>query len=86
MQGISDIHRNELARRRTLYANERTFLSYVRTSIELFLLMIAMVRFFSNPVVIAFGTIAGIFAVGFLVYGLHRFRRRKREISNRQRQ
>lgn len=75
-------HRNKLARDRTLLANERTFLSYVRTGIMLFATGATLHKLFPLSF---FNTAVSLILVGFslfaLVFGIYRFKRIKKDIS-----
>ncbi|MGV3640032.1 MAG: DUF202 domain-containing protein [Adhaeribacter sp.] len=74
--------RDHLAMERTKLANERTLLSYLRTSMALVVAGFSLLQFFSNDVYklagLAFvpvGLVAGI-------YGIRRFMRKKQEIRD----
>ena len=74
--------RNELALDRTLLANERTFLSYIRTAIMLFATGATLHKLFTPSF---FNVAVSLILVGFslfaLVFGIYRFKRIKKDIS-----
>lgn len=75
-----------LAIHRTLLANERTFLAYIRTALALFIAGASLIRFFDDPL----AHIAGIALIPFglilFVIGTVRYHYMKREISNLQKE
>ena len=74
--------RNKLALDRTLLANERTFLSYIRTAIMLFATGATLHKLFPLSF---FNMAVSLILVGFslftLVFGVYRFKRIKKDIS-----
>lgn len=71
----------DLDKTRTHYSNERTLLSYVRTSMSVLVLAVAMMRFFENRSVIYTGWVllgAGIF---ILLLGAYRFWQEREHIK-----
>ena len=83
MKGESGcLQRNKLALDRTLLANERTFLSYIRTAIMLFATGATLHKLFPLSF---FNTAVSLILVGFslfaLVFGVYRFKRIKKDIS-----
>jgi len=68
------IKRDVLAKHRTELANQRTFLSYLRTALTIFVLGIGLVKLFSNnEILVGLGIIAlfsgfYIMVIGILVY------------------
>jgi len=77
--------RDYLAIERTKFANERTFLAYIRTAMALVLAGFSLTQFFKNDIYKLAGVIfipVGILA-GF--YGLRRFLRKKKEIAENNR-
>ncbi len=77
--------RDRLARKRTDLANERTFLSYVRTAIMLFATGATLLKLFpSSYVNIVIGVILTGFSFFVLVIGIFRFKTMKSIISNKQ--
>ena len=77
--------RDRLARKRTDLANERTFLSYVRTAIMLFATGATLLKLFPSSY---FNIVIGVLLIGFsffvLVIGIFRFKAMKSKISNNQ--
>ena len=73
--------RDHLSIERTKFANERTFLAYIRTAMTLVLAGFSLTQFFENDIYKLAGVIfipMGILA-GF--YGLRRFLVKKKEIA-----
>jgi putative membrane protein len=73
--------RDSLALERTLFANERTFLAYVRTAMGLVLGGFSMVQFFHHKV---FVWVGGVFVpIGILVglLGLKKYLEKRKAIS-----
>ena len=67
-----------LALGRTMMANERTLLSFVRTSLGLLGGGIALIKFLEHPGFVALGWILVVASVVFLIWGIKRYRYIKR--------
>lgn len=63
-----------LALGRTILANERTLLGFVRTSVGLLAAGVGLIKFLSHPAVVLFGWMLIFFSLGFLVWGIWRYR------------
>jgi len=73
--------RDHLAIDRTIAANERTLLGYVRTTLALVVTGASLIKFLEGP--FAHGTGVGLLAIGGLcfAYGSITFGRRRRALS-----
>ena len=69
MDREKEIH---LKKREFYLSNERTFLSYIRTSASVLVLAVALFKFFSDSTIIALGIFCLV--VGFLIVGLGLYR------------
>lgn len=70
-----------LAFGRTAMANERTLLSFLRTSIGLLAGGIGIVGFVERPLIVALGWFAIFISIPFLVWGIRKYRKIKRLIT-----
>jgi putative membrane protein len=70
-----------LAQERTLWANERTFLAYVRTACAAFVVGLAVLKFFNDSAAYYYLGLASL-AIGFLfvLFGTLYYYKRKRQI------
>ena len=71
----SAILRDHLATDRTIQANERTFLAYVRTALTLFVAGVTFIRFFGQPVYYYLGAAFIPLSALILVIGILRYRK-----------
>jgi uncharacterized membrane protein YidH (DUF202 family) len=69
--------RDLLAVERTVQANERTFLGFLRTALAFTVAGLSLVKFFDNRVVEAIGYVLCISALPMLWVGLVRYRLRR---------
>ncbi len=67
-----------LAIDRTILANERTLLSFFRTSLGFLLAGIGLLKYVDHPATDTIGTIFIIISVGFMIWGIMRFRHVKK--------
>ena len=78
MINISDSTRrdpfNFLTYGRTIMANERTLLAFLRTSITFFVAGIGMIKYLDHPVLDAIGWFFVVLAGIFFTWGIHRYR------------
>ena len=74
------ILRDELAIDRTILANERTLLAYLRGSIALVLVGITFIQFGSHPALLYIGLVCVPIGVAVGVFGYVRYRRMNRAI------
>ena len=74
---------NRLSEYRTDLANERTFLSYVRTSLSFFILAVFLVKFLSNGTT-ELAIAATVFGVVALAVGIVRFHHYREKIARAQ--
>ena len=78
MNDISDSTRrdpsNLLTIGRTIMANERTVLAFLRTSMTFFIAGIGLIKYLDHPVFDAIGWIFFVLAGIFLIWGVHRYR------------
>jgi len=72
---------NQLSITRTILANERTLLSYLRGSVGCLLGGIGLIKFLDHPVYLFSGSVLLVFSVILFVVGLKRFRSVKKLIS-----
>ncbi|PKK81923.1 MAG: hypothetical protein CVT49_16380 [candidate division Zixibacteria bacterium HGW-Zixibacteria-1] len=75
--GISD----QLNAARTILANERTVLAYIRTSLTLFVAGITFIRFFDNLIVEIIGWVFLPIGIINLVIGVYRYRATQKHIN-----
>jgi uncharacterized membrane protein YidH (DUF202 family) len=61
-------------------ANERTFLSYVRTAASIFVLAIALIRFFDNRFLIILGFLFVLIGAFIFVLGAYRYHQERKQI------
>ncbi|MEW5923294.1 MAG: DUF202 domain-containing protein [Candidatus Zixiibacteriota bacterium] len=66
---------------RTILANERTVLAYIRTSLTLFVAGITFIRFFDNLIVEIIGWVFLPIGIINLVIGIYRYRATQRHIN-----
>jgi putative membrane protein len=64
------------------YSNERTFLSYIRTSTSVLVLAVALMRFFDNKAVIFLGWFTLAIGIVILAVGLKRYMAEKNRIRD----
>ena len=64
---------NLLAIGRTIMANERTLLAFLRTSLGFFLGGIALIKYLKHPIIEGLGWVFILLAAVFLVWGLYRY-------------
>ncbi|MHB8248523.1 MAG: DUF202 domain-containing protein [Acidithiobacillus sp.] len=69
------IIRDWLAHDRTAAANKRTLYSSLRTTLDLGIAGLILVRFFHHPAIIALGLLFLILSPTALFYGLYRYRK-----------
>jgi putative membrane protein len=78
MNDISDRTRrdpaNFLTIGRTIMANERTLLAFLRTSMTFFIAGIGMIKYLGHPAFDAIGWIFVVLAGIFLIWGVYRYR------------
>ncbi|MFC2083438.1 DUF202 domain-containing protein [Bacteroidota bacterium] len=73
---------NNLARHRTILANERTFLAYIRTSIMLAVSGVTLIKFFGSELhFLIFGIVLLSVAFAFVGFGFIRYRTMCRGIT-----
>ena len=66
---------------RTILANERTLLAYIRTTLSAWIFGMAAVKFFSeNFSLICLGWVVTVFGTVTLLYGIWQFSRRRKMI------
>ena len=66
---------------RTFMANERTFLSFIRTALALLILAFTFIKFFNNLLIEVVGYVFVFFAVATFAVGLGRYARMKAVIK-----
>jgi len=78
MNDISDHTRRDpsdfLTIGRTIMANERTLLAFLRTSMAFFIAGIGLIKYLDHPVFDAIGSVFFVLAGIFLIWGVHRHR------------
>jgi putative membrane protein len=74
-EAIKQRPRDALAFGRTAMANERTLLTFLRTSIGLMGGGIGVVGFVERPFIVLLGWVAIVLSIPFLVWGIWRYRR-----------
>jgi putative membrane protein len=79
------ILRDFLAMDRTILANERTFLGYIRTALTLLVAGATFIKFFDQAFVYVLGWVFIPLGLFTLVFGLGRFMKMKQRISVMQR-
>jgi putative membrane protein len=72
----------ELEKLQAHYANERTLLSYVRTSASVLVLAVALLRFFDNRTISYLGWVTLIAGIVILIVGLQRYSQERKRINN----
>lgn len=73
---------NQLSVTRTILANERTLLSYLRFSLGSFIGGAGLIKFFGHPVYEIGGFVLVILSVVFFIVGIRRYMTTKKLISN----
>lgn len=73
--------RDHLAAYRTILANERTFLAYIRTALTLFVAGVSFIKFFDSPVIEVLGWTLIPVGVFVFVRGVVSYRRMNRKIQ-----
>lgn len=63
-------------------SNERTLLSYIRTSSAVLVLAFAMFKFFEEKIIIQLGAAVLIFGLAILILGWYRFFQERKRIHN----
>lgn len=67
---------------RTVLANERTLLAYIRTALSAWIFGMAAVKFFSdNFLLVCLGWIVTVFGTATLLWGFWQFKRRHRMMN-----
>lgn len=79
---MSEAKINHFARHRTVLANDRTFLAYIRTSLTLFVAGVSFIRFFNITLLSYLGFAFIVVSVVMLVLGIYRFRKTNLHIKN----
>ena len=74
------ILRDYLAAHRTILANDRTWLGYVRTALTLFVAGVTFIKFFDNWALFAIGWIFVPVGIAILLIGFWKFQRVRRMI------
>jgi len=78
----SDIHPvNQLAITRTILANERTLLSYLRGSLGCLLGGIGLIKFLDHPIYLLVGSVLLVISAALFVAGIMRFRSTRKLVS-----
>ena len=75
---------NHYAMHRTVLANERTFLAYIRTALTLFVAGISFIRFFGIAFLSFIGYIFILLSVVSVVFGTLRFRKMNAHVKDAQ--
>ena len=73
--------RDYLAIDRTLLANERSFLAYVRTAVTVFIGAISLIKFFDEPLVKVLGEILLAGSVLIFIQGLRRYKSKEHVLT-----
>jgi len=73
--------RDSLAIERTKFANERTFLAYIRTAMALIIAGFSLMNFFRDDIYKFIGVLFIPIGIGAGIYGFRRFRRKKLAIT-----
>lgn len=73
---------NHYARHRTILANERTFLAYVRTALTLFAAGITFIRFFGIPFLSFVGYIFIGLSIVLTIVGIIRYQKTNTHIKD----
>ena len=73
--------RDHLAAQRTILANERTFLSYIRTALTLLVAGVSFIKFFGSVVIQVLGWILIPLGLFTLVKGIISFRKMARRLE-----
>ncbi|MFZ1332323.1 MAG: DUF202 domain-containing protein [Flavobacteriales bacterium] len=76
------IMRDYLAIQRTNLANERTFLSYIRSSIGLLILGVSFIKFLDSLAVEIAGGLFIFLSILLFGIGLHQYRKRRKQIPH----
>lgn len=72
---------NLLAIGRTIMANERTLLAFLRTSLGFFFGGIALIKYLKHPLIQVIGWVSIFLAPVFLVWGLYRYKQVKKVLK-----
>lgn len=75
------ILRDQLAVDRTILANERTFLSYIRTALALFAAGVFSIKFFDSILIEVIGWVFVFSGIITLTIGIQRYRKMKKIIG-----
>jgi uncharacterized membrane protein YidH (DUF202 family) len=70
-----------IKKREFYLSNERTFLSYIRTSASVLVLAVALFKFFTDSAIIALGVVCLIVGCLVVALGLYRFLSEKNRIK-----
>ena len=62
-------------------ANERTFLSYTRTTASVVVLAVALIKFFEEKIVIYIGFVVLIVGILILILGIYRYFQERKHIA-----
>ena len=73
--------RDHLAADRTIQANERTLLSYVRTALTMFVAGITFVRFFGSQTYVTIGYGFIPVSIAIMITGIYRYNRMRKVIK-----
>jgi putative membrane protein len=73
---------NKLAVIRTVLANERTLLSYLRTSLGCLIGGAGLIKFFTHPLYVIGGSVLIVFSAVWLLVGIRRFWKTRKLIQN----
>ena len=73
---------NHYARHRTILANERTILSYIRTALTLFVAGVSFIRFFGIAALSATGYAFVVASIVLIIVGALRFRKMDAHIKD----
>ena len=76
------ILREHLALDRTILANERTFLGYIRTSLTLFVVGVTFIKFFNILFLAIMGWIFILVGILIFIFGLIKYVRTKNQINS----
>jgi len=73
--------RDHLAADRTIQANERTLLSYVRTALTMFVAGITFVKFFDSAIYVMIGYGFIPVSIAIIITGIYRYNRMRKIIK-----
>ncbi len=78
--------RDHLAAQRTILANERTFLAYIRTALTIFIAGVSFIKFFGYVVIELLGWLLIPLGIFTLIKGLMSFRKMNRIIREEEKE